>query len=712
VPVSAMEHVSPFGSAVEQIEEELRWLSRRLAVVIERSRKRRSVGPPPEYRGLYVTDEEVDTLLRSSEAGLAAVEQLIAEAAELRDLLDARADVSKGLQYLPLDRVSSEFGLSAAERLVLVITLAPYYDTAFEKIYAYANDDITRRWPTVELALEILHDERRDRHATRSLFYQDAPLALHSLVTAGAQHPSTPALPNWQLLLDQHVAEVLLGYRGLDPRLQGVAVMAEPEESSDSEGTALARVLQERRDARVYVGGRWQAEKAAAILHACSLAGFGLIPVDTKLLQRSPEPATLLNLALRDARLLNAALLFEGWGGFEGDQDSDPPFPTLTALLSDHPLPLFFSDRAVLPSRLPVELHLHYEFPAPRFEERQRVWQTSGLAAWHDAGQLAATYRFGLREIRAAAEMSRSIASLAGRTEPALEDLKAAARTQSQPRLISLAQRISPHFTWDDIVLPPDRLAQLREIANQVLYQHVVYEDWGLAHKSSLGRGVAALFAGQSGTGKTMAAQVIGQELGLEVYKIDLSGLVSKYIGETEKNLARVFEEASDTNVILFFDEADAVFGKRSEVRDSHDRYANIEVSYLLQKMEEYDGIVILATNLRSNLDEAFLRRLRAIVEFPFPEADDRLRIWQRTLSASAPIAADVDLGFMSRQFRIAGGNIRNIVLLAAFLTASDEGAPAISMHHLIQATKREYQKLGRLVTESDFGKWYEQVRP
>jgi hypothetical protein len=706
-----MDEVTPYATAVEQIEEELRWLSRRLAVVVERSRQRRSVGPPPEYRGLYVTDEEVDTLLRSSDAGLAAVDQLLAEAQELRQILDARSQASRGVLDLPLDRVSEEFGLSDTERLLMVIALAPYYDRAFEKIYAYANDDITRRWPTVELALEILYDNRRDRHEMRRLFYQDAPLTLSSLLSAAAQHPSAPALPNWQLLLDQHVAEVLLGYRGLDPRLQTVARQVEPGEGNGSEGMALARVVIERRDARVYVGGRWQAEKEAAILHACSVAEYGLIAIDTTLLQRSSEPSTLLNLALRDARLLKSALLLEGWGGWDADQETGTPFGHMAAALSQHPLPLFFSDRAALPGRLPVELHLHYEFPAPRFDERQRVWQSTGLASEKDSAQLAATYRFGAREIRAAGHMARSLASLAGRTEPALEDLKMAARTQSQPRLSSLAQRISPHFTWDDIVLPPDRLAQLREIAHQVLYQHVVYEDWGLAHKSSLGRGVAALFAGQSGTGKTMAAQVIGQELGLEVYKIDLSGLVSKYIGETEKNLARVFEEASDTNVILFFDEADAIFGKRSEVRDSHDRYANIEVSYLLQKMEEYDGIVILATNLRSNLDDAFLRRLRAIVEFPFPEADDRLRIWQRTLTASAPIGEDVDLAFMARQFRIAGGNIRNIVLLAAFLAASDRDSQLITMSHLIQATKREFQKLGRLVTESDFGKWYEQVR-
>ncbi|MGE0688338.1 MAG: ATP-binding protein, partial [Dehalococcoidia bacterium] len=269
--------------------------------------------------------------------------------------------------------------------------------------------------------------------------------------------------------------------------------------------------------------------------------------------------------------------------------------------------------------------------------------------------------------------------------------------------------KIVPRFNWDDIILPGDRLAQLHEIANYVLFQHVVYEQWRVGGNSTLGRGVATLFAGQSGTGKTMASEVIANDLGLELYKIDLAGLVSKYIGETEKNLAKIFEEAGDTNAILFFDEADAVFGKRTEVKDSHDRYANIEVSYLLQKIEEYDGIVVLATNLRSNLDEAFLRRMRAIVEFPFPEVDDRLRIWQHMMRTDAPVAEDVDLAFMARQFRIAGGNIRNVVLFAAFLAASE--GKSIGMSHLIQGTKREYQKLGRLVTESDFGRWYEQVR-
>jgi SpoVK/Ycf46/Vps4 family AAA+-type ATPase len=206
-----------------------------------------------------------------------------------------------------------------------------------------------------------------------------------------------------------------------------------------------------------------------------------------------------------------------------------------------------------------------------------------------------------------------------------------------------------------------------------------------------------------------MASEIIANELGLDLYKIDLSTVISKYIGETEKNLDRIFTEARNSNSILFFDEADAVFGKRSEVRDSHDRYANIEVAYLLQKMEEYDGIVILATNLRKNLDEGFARRMHFSVEFPLPEEPDRLHIWQCIFPREAPLAGSLDLNFMARQFKVTGGNIKNIALGAAFLAAGD-GA-TIKMEHLIRATKREYQKIGRLCTDVDFAKYFDLVK-
>ena len=282
-----------------------------------------------------------------------------------------------------------------------------------------------------------------------------------------------------------------------------------------------------------------------------------------------------------------------------------------------------------------------------------------------------------------------------------MPDLYDACRLHSNQKLATLARKITPKYAWDDIVLPADRLEQLREICNHVKYRDRVYGEWGFDRKLSLGKGLSVFFAGPSGTGKTMAAEIIAGELGLDLYKIDLSTVVSKYIGETEKNLSRIFTEAETSNAILFFDEADALFGKRSEVKDSHDRYANIEIGYLLQRMEEYEGVVILATNFRKNMDEAFVRRLHFTVEFPFPNEEDRRRIWEGVWPEDTPRDPGLDLDFLAQRFELTGGNIRNIALAAAFLAADDSGV--VVMPHLIRAMQREYQKMGKVVTETEF---------
>ncbi|MFD9271351.1 ATP-binding protein [Streptomyces goshikiensis] len=279
---------------------------------------------------------------------------------------------------------------------------------------------------------------------------------------------------------------------------------------------------------------------------------------------------------------------------------------------------------------------------------------------------------------------------------PTREELFASARAQSRHRLAALAQRVETVYGWDDLVLPPDCAAQLAEVCERVAHGRQVMDDWGFEHTLSRGRGVSALFTGPPGTGKTMAAEVIARELGLDLVKIDLSTVVSKYVGETEKNLERVFTAAADTDAVLLFDEADALFGKRSEVREAHDRYANIEIAYLLQRMERYEGLAVLTTNLRRNLDEAFTRRLQFIVEFPFPGEADRERIWRVCFPPRAPRDPALDFARLARDFQLTGGSIRNVVLHAAFLAASD--GTAIGMPQLIRATRREFQKLDQVM--------------
>jgi hypothetical protein len=277
-----------------------------------------------------------------------------------------------------------------------------------------------------------------------------------------------------------------------------------------------------------------------------------------------------------------------------------------------------------------------------------------------------------------------------------------ACRDQSRPRLDDLAQRIESQAGRDDLVLPEAQQRMLDDIAAQVKQRTLVYESWGFASKSRRGLGISALFAGDSGTGKTMAAEVLARELRLDLYRIDLSQVVSKYIGETEKNLKRVFDAAEDGGAILLFDEADALFGKRSEVKDSHDRYANIEISYLLQRMEAYRGLAILTTNMKDALDSSFLRRIRFVVEFPFPDAKQRAEIWRRIFPADTP-AYGLDFNRLAR-LNLAGGNIRNIALYAAFLAA--DAGEGVSMNLLLRAARVEYAKLERPLTAAELGDW------
>ena len=292
---------------------------------------------------------------------------------------------------------------------------------------------------------------------------------------------------------------------------------------------------------------------------------------------------------------------------------------------------------------------------------------------------------------------SGATATLAG------TDLWHACREQVGWRLGELAQRLTPGATWEDIVLPDDVLAQLHEIAGQVATRSQVYEAWGFGARLARGRGISALFSGPTGTGKTMAAEILANHLQLDLYRIDLAGVVSKYIGETEKNLRNVFDAAEESGAILFFDEADALFGKRSEVKDSHDRYANIEINYLLQRMEDYRGLAILCTNRRSALDRAFLRRLRFLVEFPFPDWPQRRLIWEQVFPRQAAVSC-LDLDALSR-LEIAGGSIRNIALNAAFLAAGQRAS--IGMAHVLQAARREYAKIDKMPTEAEFGPYY-----
>ncbi|MEU7703375.1 ATP-binding protein, partial [Streptomyces sp. NPDC039028] len=312
-----------------------------------------------------------------------------------------------------------------------------------------------------------------------------------------------------------------------------------------------------------------------------------------------------------------------------------------------------------------------------------------------------AAHRLDSGQLRRAADAAVRTAALDGRPV-APDDLRTAVRAQNGAGLDRLARRVEPAVGWDDLVLPPTTHRRLRELALRARHREQVLGQWGMRPGGGRGRGVVALFAGGSGTGKTMSAEVVAADLGMDLYVVDLSTVVDKYIGETEKNLERIFTGASAVNAVLLFDEADAIFGKRSEVKDAHDRHANIESAYLLQRMESFDGIAVLTTNLRANLDEAFTRRLDVVADFPVPEAEQRLALWERCLGSRLPRSEDLDLAFCADRFELAGGSIRACAVTAAYL-AAESGEP-LTMGQVVTAVAQEYRKLGRLVLEGEFG--------
>ena len=529
--------------------------------------------------------------------------------------------------------------------------------------------------------------------------------------------------------LDPRVAGFLLGGDEIDDRLLSCArvvtaagglddlVLPEALRGQLSRLAAHARTASQAADDAgmvLYLQGPYGAgQQAAAAAYGQALGRPLLVVEGKRLVTSSPEElAAVARLADREARLLGAVLY---WADFDVllAQENHERLAVLLPLLGQQPGPVLLSGSVPWEpgGALRGVTFLRLAFPSPGYQERLLLWHGALAAGAVSAADpaldlpgLAGKFRLSGGQIRDAVATARSLALARDPAAPQViaDDLHAACRLHSNQKLAELAVQVVPRHAWNDIVLPADQLEQLREIYDQAQHRALVYEEWGFGGKLAAGKGLSVLFAGPPGTGKTMAADVLARALGLDLYKIDLSAVVSKYIGETEKNLARIFAEALTSNAILFFDEADALFGMRTQVRDAHDRYANVEVSYLLQKMEEYEGMIILATNLRKNMDEAFVRRLHAVVDFPLPGEADRRRIWEQIWPAATPLDAGLDLDLLARRVEVTGGSIRNIALAGAFLAAANGGV--VTMAHLLRATRREYQKMGKVLTVGEFG--------
>lgn len=719
--VAGVSASTPFQNSLEHLLAGLAYIDLRVRWAVMRARAN-GLNPDDEFRGLYVSEAQIDGLLgqeighslwphgngqelNGQGAAGTALANWPAALAQARAHWQERTEASRAAGVpLVLDRLARDFELTRAEVDALLIALAPETDARYERFFSYLQDDVTKKRPSVDLVLNLLTDSFHEKLALRRLFNDDGRLVRSRLLVRFAEGNSRePTLLAQYLRPASRVVEHLLGHPGLDSRLSGAAEVVDTSVRpafSRLPGELVGRLTRAAVDRPLFafIGGYGVGKREAAARVAATL-GQPLLVVDLGMLAK--EEAGLvenLRLVIRDGMLLGATLYLSGWDGVLED---DRPPALVFRLLLEYPHPVVCAGTmmwqpAGVGRRRPV---LHVSFEIPDYDGRLRVWQQAlGESAVLEG--VANQFHFTPGQIEDVVATAHDLAYWQGETVGE-GHLFMASRAHSNQRLGTLATKIRPRYRWNDIVLPEDTLQQLKEMVNMVVQRPVVYDQWGFDRKLALGKGLNALFAGESGTGKTMAADIMAGNLGLDLYKVDLSTLVSKYIGETEKNLNRIFTEASTSNAILFFDEADAIFGKRSEVKDSHDRYANIEISYLLQRMEAYDGVVILATNMRSNLDEAFTRRLHFIIEFPFPEARDREIIWRVNFPKETPIAPDVDYGLLARRFRLAGGNIRNIIMAAAFLAA--EAGEAVGMTHLLHASRREYQKMGRLIDEDLF---------
>jgi len=639
-----------------------------------------------------------------------ALERKIAE--RKGEILDDKfLDIAESTKFdSHLDQLCGSFNLSIFERGILLLCAGMEFDAEWGTLCAEIANDAKQVYPTFSLAMSVLEE------TDWSALSPASTLRRWHLVEIG----SSNALISSPLRINERILHYLMGGQHLDERLltllepvttnlvqidshqqivdQAIATWFNKTGSDTmSDTTELLPVLQ--------LCGEDVSSKIAIASHLCHDLGLNLYKIPANILPHDLSNLQLIaSLCDREYMLDDIALLLDCDRDEAPNQNQDLAIGYLIEILK---CPLIISSQSR--RRQHQRTIITFDVRSPSIIEQQTLWEQALNDVKNDVDsdvqdsiyELVSYFNLSPTHIQNAAIKAKILHDPES-DHPFQKSLWNACRAQSRPRLDELAKGVETTATWDDLILPSKEKFILHDIAAHVRQRMTVYEKWGFAERSQRGLGISALFAGSSGTGKTMAAEVLGNELQLDVYRIDLSSVIDKYIGETEKNLKRIFDAAEGGGVILLFDEADALFGKRTEVKDSHDRHANVGVSYLLQRMEAYRGLAVLTTNLKNSLDQAFLRRLRFVVQFPFPDSEQRAEIWRRAFPTQTP-TRDLDyikLGKLS----VAGGNIRNIVLNSAFM-AADHNEP-VQMKHILQAAKIEYIKLEKPMMDMEVKGW------
>jgi ATPase family associated with various cellular activities (AAA) len=682
----------------------LKWLRLRLLQQIDSLAPAVSSPVPEkdsqEHRGFFPFSQHKSTavpLLPEKFNGEEFNKEALARAAEAMAIAEAVDPRPPLLQLCP------RLGMSQFEQQVLLLCAAMELDPGIANLCAQAQGNPNRPYPTFALALSLFDDPAWDSLSPERPLRYWRHLEINQ--------PGAQPLTTSPLRADERIVNYIKGLNYLDDRLTSLVApmdLAEGEielppsqqEAVETTTQYLNQAFRQKRPSIIQLLGPNSSSKQLVAQQAAKNLGLFLYRLPAELIPpQAAELETFVRLWQRESLLLPIALYLDAHEA-QGTASAEGQVPPLYRFLSHSNTPLILSSRDVRPNLdRPTVL---VDIDKPTTDEQRDLWEAAlGDLAGDSPAQLASQFNLNPISIQ---QIAQTVLA-----EPTNQDHTLSARlwsaclASSRPQLDVLAQRLDAKATWDDIVLPEEEESLLHQVADQVRQRHKVYQDWGFENRMNRGLGISALFAGESGTGKTMAAEVIANELRLNLYRIDLSAVVSKYIGETEKNLRRLFDAAEDGGAILFFDEADALFGKRSEVKDSHDRYANIEINYLLQRMEAFRGLAILATNMRSSLDQAFVRRLRFIVTFQFPSPDDRQKMWQHVFPTQT-LTQNLNLARLAR-LNLTGGSIHNVALNAAFLAA--QKGTSVTMPLVLQAARTEFRKLDRPINEVDF-RWQE----
>lgn len=697
----------------DELLEQLRFLEARVRELVH-LRMHAGRDPNDPFRGLYITDDAAERELNFDGQPLLPQVDLDLDvgvfAGDSSEPVPGRTICRlRSRDTDPFALVRKRFGLRPIECLLLVLAAAPSLDRRYGTLFAYLNDDATQPRATVGLAHEICGLADTDVRL-RGLLGEDAPLVSNGLVTVDHQEAY---FFRRSLHVDDDVVAMLLSNQWschLGVTNSGVGASPLIQAVSSNDASVVASMLS-RGSGFVYLDSGPGLVARALGEAAFTSLGLGCVSLDLEATVAPEDIANWVRVLLRQATIAGSGIVA---GPIDHWVDDKIP---LVRLLADADFPI------VLTGQIPWSPHWSHRLPhipsTPSVNPSgcQRILEavlsdTDGVKV-ADAGRReslgSAFAQFTLRpeEVVRALRYALFAANADDRPLDA-GDIEAGVRMQNSHGLERLTRRIHPVADWSQIVVPRSIELRLRDLVMRARHRHTVIDRWGMRPGGGRGSGVVGLFFGDSGTGKTLAAEVVAHELGLELFVINLATVVDKYIGETEKNLEAIFEQAAEVNGVLFFDEADALFGKRSEGGDAHDRYANIEVAYLLQKVETFDGLAILATNLRANMDPAFVRRIDVVIDFPSPGFEQRLALWQRYLPRQLSLDASVDVEFLAKSFRLTGGSIQNTCIASAFRAYADDGV--VTMKILVQAIQQEFEKLGRLCVEADFGPYFELI--